>query len=102
MINWITIAFSLFVSVASLYKFIAEPIKYGMKSFILLTVIGCITMIAAIVQYWYAYLPKVGPIGNGPNDTMIWISFLILITLGGCYVVAGVYGIGKNKETDKG
>ena len=100
-INWIAIIFSFLVSVASLYRLLADPIRYGMKRFILLTVIGCISMIGAIIFYWNASLPKVGPIGNAPNESLNWAVFLIFMTLGGCCAVAGAYGVGKHISSEQ-
>lgn len=30
----------------------------------------------SIWQVYYAFAPKVGPIGNGPNETAIWTNFV--------------------------
>lgn len=30
----------------------------------------------SIWQVYYAFAPKVGPIGNGPNETAIWTDFV--------------------------
>ncbi|GAA0438863.1 hypothetical protein GCM10008983_14710 [Lentibacillus halophilus] len=52
-----------------------------MKGFIILC-LGILTLLASIIFLYISYQPKVGPIGNGPNYTQIWITFSAIFLSG--------------------
>jgi hypothetical protein len=48
---------------------------------------GIITVLLSFWTLYYAYSPKVGPIGNGPNYLLIWFQFSILFISGVCSIL---------------
>lgn len=46
--------------------------------------------IIAIYYYWDAYRPRIGPVGNGPNHTLIRTNFLFMLIIGVCFLVIGI------------
>ncbi|MET3194795.1 hypothetical protein [Bacillus sp. OAE603] len=44
-----------------------------MKKWILL-ICGTFLLVLSFWTLYYAYTPKVGQIGNGPNDKLVWLQ----------------------------
>lgn len=69
-----------------------------MKRYIFLIFIGVVLILIATTQTWYAYQPKVGPVGNGPNDAVIWTNFTWQVLIGIFIIIGGIIGIYKFKN----
>jgi len=41
----------------------------------LFLILGVLLLILSISFLYNGYAPKVGPIGNGPNHTLVWVNF---------------------------
>jgi len=48
----------------------------------ILLVCGIFLLLLSFWTLYYAYTPKVGPIGNGPNYILVWVQFIIQFTPG--------------------
>ncbi|GAA4838566.1 hypothetical protein GCM10023310_15440 [Paenibacillus vulneris] len=71
---------------------IAHPAHYKPWRPVVTTSFGLLFMIIAVIYYWAAYRPKVGPVGAGPNDTEIWSGFLYMMIAGGLFFTLGLVG----------
>lgn len=71
---------------------IAQPAHYKSWRPVINTVLGLVFMLLSILFYWNSYRPRVGPVGNGPNDAEIWSGFLYMMIAGGCFLVLGMVG----------
>lgn len=47
-------------------------------------------ILLTVWELYYAYAPKVGPIGNGPNEQRIWFDFVISMIGGACFITLTV------------
>ncbi|WP_028552533.1 hypothetical protein [Paenibacillus sp. UNC451MF] len=70
----------------------AQPAHYKAQRAVFNTIFGLLFLIGSIIYYWAAYRPKVGPVGNGPNDAVIWSNFLYTMIVGGCFFTLGMVG----------
>lgn len=70
-----------------------------MKRYIFIIFIGAVLILTATIQTWYAYQPRVGPVGNGPNDAVIWTNFTWQVLTGLLIIIVGIIGIYKVKNT---
>ncbi|RAP75018.1 hypothetical protein [Paenibacillus montanisoli] len=72
-----------------------------MKRYVFLIVTGGILVLLAVLAYWDVYRPKVGPVGNAPDDAAV-MRELIYRLLSGLSVmfsgILGVYGYSKKKK----
>jgi magnesium-transporting ATPase (P-type) len=64
-----------------------------MKRYIFLIFIGVVLILIATTQTWYAYQPRVGPVGNGPNDVVIWTNFTWKVLTGLLIIIVGIIGL---------
>ncbi|QGQ96579.1 hypothetical protein EHS13_17690 [Paenibacillus psychroresistens] len=71
-----------------------------MKRYVFTIFIAVVLILIAIIQTWIAYQPKVGPVGNGPNDAVIWTNFTWQLFTGICFLTVGIIGIYKSKKTE--
>lgn len=55
----------------------------------------------SIYQLYYAYAPKVGPIGNGPNEKIIWTNFVISIIGGIAFTAITIRMFMKDQKTNR-
>lgn len=50
----------------------------------ILILCGTVSMLLSFFILYFAYTPKTGPIGNGVNDTLVWIQFCVGFISGIC------------------
>lgn len=79
--------------IQNFYILIAFPKRYKTWIPIFQISLGLISVITAILYYWDAYRPKVGPVGNGPNHSLIEDNFLIMLVTGGCFLIMGILSL---------
>ncbi|RKD25912.1 hypothetical protein BEP19_03000 [Ammoniphilus oxalaticus] len=62
-----------------------KNLKYGLlvSSFLMIGV--------SILLIYDAYRPRVGPIGNGPNETALWTNFIFFILFGIALFASSIY-----------
>ncbi|KIL35002.1 hypothetical protein SD71_15075 [Cohnella kolymensis] len=53
-----------------------------MKKYLTLFACSLIIIFIAIYRLYSAYQPMVGPVGNGPNEKIIWFRFIFTILMG--------------------
>lgn len=44
----------------------------------------------SFVFLYFSYTPRVGPIGNGPNDKLIWFNFTVQFITGSLFILQAV------------
>jgi hypothetical protein len=71
-----------------------------MKRYVFTIFIAIFLILIALIQTWNAYQPKVGPVGNGPNDTVIWTNFTWQLFTGICILTVEIIGVYKSKKTE--
>ncbi|RXT03736.1 hypothetical protein [Ammoniphilus sp. CFH 90114] len=52
----------------------------------------------SIYELYYAYAPKVGPIGNGPNDKLIWTDFIFSMIGGSAFLTIAIMMFMRDKK----
>jgi hypothetical protein len=52
----------------------------------------------SVWKLYYAYAPKVGPIGNGPNETKIWSEFTFSIIGSAAFIAMTINLFKKNNK----
>ncbi len=81
-----------FIFLQDIYILVAQPARYKPWRPVFHVAFGLLFMIFSIFFYWNAYRPRVGPVGNGPNDAVIWSNFLYTMIVGGCFLTLGMVG----------
>jgi hypothetical protein len=66
-----------------------------MKKWIVL-ICGIFLLLLSFWNLYYAYIPKVGPIGNGPNYKLVWFQFSTQFISGICALFLS-YNLRKKK-----
>lgn len=59
--------------------------------------LGVLTLLASFLYLYLSYAPRVGPIGNGPNHTLIWITFSSICLSGLLGIVRAILEFKKNQ-----
>lgn len=71
-----------------------------MRNYILLFC-GITILIVSFIGVYLGFAPRVGPIGNGPNEQLIWFRFVVQFLSGLCTTTLGVISIRReNKKRD--
>ncbi|CAM3090557.1 hypothetical protein PALU110988_00440 [Paenibacillus lupini] len=80
-----------FLMIQNVYILMMKP-EYRSKLIGFNLVAGPMSIFMAIIYYWNSYRPRTGPVGNGPNDDLIWTNFLVMTITGGCFILVGILG----------
>ncbi|WP_054028755.1 hypothetical protein [Bacillus sp. FJAT-28004] len=82
-----------FIIIQSIYILITQPDKFKPWISVFYIFIGIIMTIMAVIFYFDANKPKIGPVGNGPNHDLILTNFLVMIFTGGSLIIIGIIGV---------
>jgi hypothetical protein len=82
-----------FIIIQNMYILNTKPDKYKPWISVFNISMGLIFTFMAIIYYWDAYRPKIGPVGNGPNHDLILTNFLVMLVTGGCFIIIGIIGV---------
>ena len=55
-----------------------------------LLIAGSAMVINSFFMLYISYAPRVGPIGEGPNDTLVWVTSVASFIGGSCAVTLSV------------
>lgn len=55
-------------------------------------------ILIAVWKLYYAYAPKIGPIGNGPNEQKIWLDFALSMIGGAFFIGLTILMFRKDKK----
>lgn len=69
-----------------------------MKRYIFMIVVSCMSILLLLYGVWDAYQPRVGPVGNGPDDSAILKWFLLHVLSPVCFLLTAIIGIYQLKK----
>ncbi|MBP3966579.1 hypothetical protein [Paenibacillus lignilyticus] len=69
-----------------------------MKRYVFAIAAACIMICLAILAYWDVYRPRVGPVGNGPDDAAVLRVLILRLIYPAGLLVVGIIGLWRYKK----